>query len=139
MRAKETFKKDKHYIVENNEIIIIDEFTGRKMYGRRYSGGLHQAIEAKEGVFVKQESKTFAQITIQNYFRHYEKLSGMTGTAQTSAEEFHKVYNLEVANIPTNKPMIRKDQSDFIYKNFKAKYSAIIEEIKNAMPLASLF
>ncbi|MEK7634324.1 MAG: preprotein translocase subunit SecA [Patescibacteria group bacterium] len=130
LRAKETFKKDKHYIVENNEIIIIDEFTGRKMYGRRYSGGLHQAIEAKEGVFVKQESKTFAQITIQNYFRHYEKLSGMTGTAQTSAEEFHKVYNLEVANIPTNKPMIRKDQSDFIYKNFKAKYSAIIEEIK---------
>ncbi len=124
------FKKDKHYIVENNEIIIIDEFTGRKMYGRRYSGGLHQAIEAKENVEVKQESRTFAQITIQNYFRLYEKLSGMTGTAQTSAEEFHKVYNLEVVSIPTNKPMIRKDHPDLIYKTFKAKCDAVVEEIK---------
>ncbi|MEK7553666.1 MAG: preprotein translocase subunit SecA [Patescibacteria group bacterium] len=135
LKAFALFKRDKNYIVESvstggNEIIIIDEFTGRKMYGRRYSGGLHQAIEAKEGVEVKQESRTFAQITIQNYFRLYEKLGGMTGTAQTSAEEFHEVYNLEVASIPTNKPMIRKDQQDLIYKNFKAKCGAVVEEIK---------
>ena len=135
LKAFALFKKDKNYIIESastggNEIVIIDEFTGRKMYGRRYSGGLHQAIEAKEGVEVKQESRTFAQITIQNYFRLYEKLSGMTGTAQTSAEEFHKVYNLEVANIPTNKPMVRKDQQDLIYKTFKAKCGAMVEEIK---------
>ncbi|MBI4993442.1 preprotein translocase subunit SecA [Candidatus Wolfebacteria bacterium] len=130
LKAKAIFFKDKNYIVENNEVVIIDEFTGRKMYGRRYSGGLHQALEAKENVLVKEESKTLAKITIQNYFRLYEKLSGMTGTAQTSAEEFHKVYNLEVSNIPTNKPMARLDQSDLIYKNFKAKYAAVIEEIK---------
>ncbi len=136
LKAAALFKKDKNYIVESastggNEIIIIDEFTGRKMYGRRYSGGLHQAIEAKEDVEVKQESRTYAQITIQNYFRLYEKLSGMTGTAQTSAEEFHKVYNLEVANIPTNKPLVRKDQPDLIYKTFKAKCGAVVEEAKN--------
>ncbi len=130
LKAAALFKRDKNYLVENNEIIIIDEFTGRKMYGRRYSGGLHQAIEAKEGVEVKQESRTFAQITIQNYFRLYEKLGGMTGTAQTSAEEFHKVYNLEVFSIPTNKPMVRKDQADLIYKTFKAKCGAVVEEIK---------
>jgi len=130
LKAFALFKRDKNYLVENNEIIIIDEFTGRKMYGRRYSGGLHQAIEAKEGVEVKQESRTFAQITIQNYFRLYEKLGGMTGTAQTSAEEFHKVYNLEVASVPTNKPMVRKDQADLIYKTFKAKCGAVVEEIK---------
>ncbi|MBI5306400.1 preprotein translocase subunit SecA [Candidatus Wolfebacteria bacterium] len=135
LKAKALFFKDKHYIVESapaggNEIVIIDEFTGRKMRGRRYSGGLHQALEAKENVFVKEESKTMAKITLQNYFRLYEKLSGMTGTAATSAEEFHKVYDLEVSRVPTNKPMIRKDQPDLIYKNFKAKYSAVIEEIK---------
>jgi preprotein translocase subunit SecA len=131
LKAHSLFKRDKHYIVENNEIVIIDEFTGRKMYGRRYSGGLHQAIEAEEGVEVKQESRTYAQITIQNYFRLYEKLSGMTGTAQTSAEEFHKVYNLEVVSVPTNKPMIRKDQPDLIYKTFKAKCDEVVEEVKS--------
>lgn len=130
LKAKELFKKDKDYVVRDGEIIIIDQFTGRMLHGRRFSGGLHQAIEAKEGVVVKQENRTYAQITIQNYFRMYEKISGMTGTAQTSAEEFHKVYNLDVVSIPPNKPMIRKDQSDVIYKTKKAKYQAVIDEIK---------
>jgi len=130
LKAKALFHRDKHYIVKNGEVIIVDEFTGRLMYGRRYSGGLHQAIEAKEGVEIKQESRTFAQITIQNYFRLYEKIAGMTGTAQTSAEEFHKVYNLEVVSIPPNKPMIRKDYPDVIYKTLKAKYRAVVEEVK---------
>lgn len=131
LKAKALFKRDKHYVVKDGEIIIVDEFTGRLMHGRRYSAGLHQAIEAKEGVEVKQESRTFAQITIQNYFRLYEKISGMTGTAQTSAEEFHKVYNLEVVSIPTHKPMIRRDAPDLIYKTREAKYKAAAEEIKN--------
>ncbi|MEK7555294.1 MAG: preprotein translocase subunit SecA [Patescibacteria group bacterium] len=131
LRAKALFHLDKNYVVKNGEIIIVDEFTGRMMHGRRYSGGLHQAIEAKEGVAIKQESKTFAQITIQNYFRLYKKIAGMTGTAQTSAEEFHKVYNLEVVSIPSNKPTIRQDLSDLIYKNLEAKYRAVIDEIKN--------
>ncbi|MEK7549134.1 MAG: preprotein translocase subunit SecA [Patescibacteria group bacterium] len=131
LKAKALFQLDKHYIVEKGEIIIIDEFTGRKMYGRRYSGGLHQAIEAKEGVAVNQESRTFASITLQNYFRLYQKIGGMTGTAQTSAEEFHKVYNLDVISIPTNKPMIRKDLTDMVYKDLEAKYRAATEEIKN--------
>jgi len=130
LKAKALFHRDKQYIVKNGEIIIVDEFTGRLMYGRRYSAGLHQAIEAKEGVAIKQESKTFAQITIQNYFRLYEKIAGMTGTAQTSAEEFHKVYNLEVVSIPPNKPMIRKDYPDVIYKTLKAKYQAVVEEVR---------
>ncbi|MFA5098711.1 MAG: preprotein translocase subunit SecA [Candidatus Paceibacterota bacterium] len=130
LKARALFHRDKHYVVKNGEIIIIDEFTGRMMHGRRYSGGLHQAIEAKEGVEVKQETRTFAQITIQNYFRLYEKISGMTGTAQTSAEEFHKVYNLEVVSVPPNKPIARKDSSDAIYKNFEAKYRAIVEETR---------
>ncbi|MEE8131857.1 MAG: preprotein translocase subunit SecA [Candidatus Paceibacterota bacterium] len=130
LRAKALFHRDKNYVVKNGEVIIVDEFTGRMMHGRRYSGGLHQAIEAKEGVAIKQESKTFAQITIQNYFRLYQKIAGMTGTAQTSAEEFHKVYNLEVVSIPPNKPMIRQDLPDFIYKNLEAKYRAAINEIK---------
>jgi preprotein translocase subunit SecA len=130
LKAKALFHRDKQYIVKNGEVIIVDEFTGRLMYGRRYSAGLHQAIEAKEGVAIKQESKTFAQITIQNYFRLYEKIAGMTGTAQTSAEEFHKVYNLEVVSIPPNKPMIRKDYPDVIYKTLKAKYQAVVEEVR---------
>ena len=130
LKAKALFHRDRQYIAEAGEIVIIDEFTGRKMYGRRYSGGLHQAIEAKEGVAVKQESRTFAQITIQNYFRMYKKISGMTGTAQTSAEEFHKVYDLEVVSIPPNKPMVRKDLSDLIFKNPTAKYRAVIEETR---------
>ncbi|MFH1346946.1 MAG: preprotein translocase subunit SecA [Spirochaetota bacterium] len=136
LKAKALFLKDKHYIVEKGEVVIIDEFTGRKMHGRRYSGGLHQAIEAREKVVcgenveVKQETRTFAQITIQNYFRLYEKICGMTGTAQTSAEEFHKVYNLEVISVPSNKPVVRKDSPDAIYKNFEAKYRAIVEETR---------
>lgn len=129
LKAKALFHKDKNYVVKGGEVIIVDEFTGRMMHGRRYSGGLHQAIEAKEGVAIQEESRTYAQITIQNYFRLYEKISGMTGTAQTSAEEFHKVYDLEVVTIPTNRPMVRKDSSDLIYKTKKAKYDAIISEI----------
>ncbi|MEX2033417.1 MAG: preprotein translocase subunit SecA, partial [Candidatus Colwellbacteria bacterium] len=130
LKAKALFTLDKDYVVRDGEIVIVDQFTGRLMLGRRYSAGLHQAIEAKEGVAVKEESRTFAQITIQNYFRLYKKLAGMTGTAQTSAEEFHKVYNLEVVSIPTNKPMVRVDMPDVIYKNIKAKYDAIAKDIK---------
>lgn len=130
LKAKALFSLDKNYVVKNGEVIIVDEFTGRLMRGRRYSGGLHQAIEAKEGVDVKQESRTYAQITIQNYFRMYEKICGMTGTANTSAEEFHKVYNLDVVGIPTNKPMIREDFPDAIYKTREAKYKAVVEKVK---------
>lgn len=130
LKAKALFHLDKQYVVKNGQIIIVDEFTGRLMHGRRYSGGLHQAIEAKESVQVQQESRTFAQITLQNYFRLYEKIGGMTGTAQTSAEEFHKVYNLEAVSIPANKPMIREDHSDAIYKTLEAKYRAVIENVK---------
>ncbi len=139
LKAKELFRADKQYVVKNGEIVIVDEFTGRLMSGRRYSAGLHQAIEAKEGVAVKQESRTFAQITIQNYFRLYQKIGGMTGTAQTSAEEFHKVYNLEAVSVPTNKSMIRDDLSDLIYKNRGTKYAAVVEEVerrhKNGQPI----
>jgi len=132
LRAKALFHRDKDYVVREGEVIIVDEFTGRLLFGRRYNGGLHQAIEAKEGVFVKEESRTYAKISIQNYFRMYKKISGMTGTAQTSAEEFHKVYQLEVISIPTNKPMIRENASDAIYKTGKAKWEAIVQEIKSA-------
>lgn len=130
LKAKALFNLDKQYVVKNNEVIIIDEFTGRMMHGRRYSGGLHQAIEAKEGVKIQQESKTYAQITIQNYFRLYKKVSGMTGTAQTSAEEFHKVYNLDATTVPTNKPITRKDLPDLIFKTKEQKYDALIREVK---------
>lgn len=130
LRAKALFRKDKDYVVKNDGILIVDEFTGRILEGRRYSGGLHQAIEAKEGVFVKEENRTYAQITIQNYFRMYRKIGGMTGTAQTSAEEFHKVYGLDVVTIPTNKEMVRQDFGDKIYKNTDAKYRAIVRDIE---------
>ncbi len=130
LRAKALFLRDRDYVVKNNEIIIVDQFTGRLMLGRRYSGGLHQAIEAKEEVLVQQESRTYAQISIQNYFRLYKKLSGMTGTAATSAEEFDKVYGLDVVTIPTNMPMVRKDEPDLIYKTSEAKFEAIIKDIK---------
>ncbi|OGY67380.1 MAG: preprotein translocase subunit SecA, partial [Candidatus Harrisonbacteria bacterium RIFCSPLOWO2_02_FULL_41_11] len=130
LKAQALFKRDKDYVAQNNEIIIVDQNTGRLMLGRRYSGGLHQAIEAKEGVRVQQESRTYAQITIQNYFRLYKKLAGMTGTAQTSAEEFDKVYDLPVVSIPTNKPLARQDLPDLIYKNQDAKYRAVAEDIK---------
>ncbi|HSX18791.1 MAG TPA: preprotein translocase subunit SecA [Candidatus Saccharimonadales bacterium] len=131
LRAKSLFHIDKDYVVKDGEIIIVDEFTGRLMPGRRWSEGLHQAIEAKEGANVQQESQTLATISFQNYFRLYTKLAGMTGTAATEAEEFHKIYDVEVVTIPTNKPMIRKDNSDVVYKTNKAKFTAIADEIKN--------
>lgn len=131
LKARLLFKRDKDYIVKDGEVIIVDEFTGRLMPGRRYSEGLHQAIEAKEGVSVQKESLTLATVTFQNYFRMYEKLSGMTGTAQTEAEEFMKIYNLEVNVIPTNKSVIRKDLNDKIYKSEEAKFKAIVQEVKN--------
>ena len=130
LKAKALFQRDKDYVVKNNEVIIVDEFTGRMLHGRRYQGGLHQAIEAKEGVLVKEESKTYAKVSIQNYFRLYKKISGMTGTAQTSAEEFHKVYKLEVITVPTNKPVVRKDNEDAIYKTAAARWRAVVAEVK---------
>ncbi|KKR49123.1 MAG: Protein translocase subunit SecA [Candidatus Magasanikbacteria bacterium GW2011_GWC2_40_17] len=130
LKAQTLFKKDKDYVVKDGEIIIVDEFTGRLMFGRRYSEGLHQAIEAKEGVDIQRESQTLATITFQNYFRMYEKLSGMTGTAATEAEEFAKIYNLEVVEIPTNKEMVRRDLSDRIYKNETGKFTAVVREVK---------
>ena len=130
LKAKALFRRDKEYLVRNGEVLIVDEFTGRVLQGRRYSGGLHQAIEAKEGVEVKKENRTYAQITIQNYFRLYKKIAGMTGTAQTSAEEFHKVYGLDVVSIPANRPLVRKDLPDLIYKSKDAKYRAIAEDVK---------
>lgn len=130
LKAKALFHKDKEYVVKNGEIIIVDEFTGRMLHGRRYNGGLHQAIEAKEGVHVQEESKTYGKISIQNYFRMYKKISGMTGTAQTSAEEFSKVYNLEVVSIPPNKPVVRKDHPDVIYKTSAARWIALVNDIK---------
>ena len=130
LKAEIIFKKDRDYIVENGQVIIIDEFTGRKMYGRRYSEGLHQAIEAKEGVRVERENKTLGTITFQNFFRLYEKLAGMTGTAQTEAEELHKIYKLDVVTIPTNRPTIRRDLADYVYKNENGKFNAVVEQIK---------
>ncbi len=130
LKAEILFKRDKDYIVKDGEVIIVDEFTGRQMPGRRYSEGLHQAIEAKEGVVVQRENHTLATITFQNYFRLYEKLAGMTGTALTEAEEFHKIYKLDVIVIPPNKPMIRQDMADLIYRTGDAKFKAVVEEIK---------
>ena len=129
LKANYTMRSDKDYMVKDNEIVIIDEFTGRLMEGRRYSDGLHQAIEAKENVKIQRESKTLATITFQNYFRMYAKLSGMTGTALTEENEFREIYNLDVIVIPTNKPVQRIDQSDMVYKNQSGKYKAIVEEI----------
>src|SRR5579885_836626 len=130
IKAEVIFKRDKDYIVKDGEVIIVDEFTGRQMPGRRYSEGLHQAIEAKENVKVQRENHTLATITFQNFFRLYEKLAGMTGTALTEAEELHKIYTLDVIVIPTHKPMIRKDLPDLIYRTTEAKYKAVVEEIK---------
>lgn len=129
LRARTLFHKDTDYVVREGEIIIVDEFTGRLMPGRRWSEGLHQAIEAKEGVSVQQESQTLATVSFQNYFRLYEKLAGMTGTAATEAEEFHKIYGVEVITIPTNKEMIRHDHSDIVYKTVKAKFTAAAADI----------
>jgi preprotein translocase subunit SecA len=130
IKAEVIFKRDRDYIVKDGEVIIVDEFTGRQMPGRRYSEGLHQAIEAKEGVKVQRENHTLATITFQNYFRLYKKLAGMTGTALTEAEEFHKIYKLDVMVIPTNKPRIREDLPDLIYRTQDAKFNAVIQEIK---------
>lgn len=130
LRAHGVMKKDIDYIVKDGEVLIVDEFTGRIMYGRRYNNGLHQAIEAKEKVKIADESKTLATITFQNYFRMYDKLSGMTGTAMTEEAEFEEIYNLDVVEIPTNKPMIRKDENDVIYKNENAKFRAVVEDVK---------
>ena len=130
LRAKALYKKDKDYVVKNGEVIIVDEFTGRLMPGRRWSEGLHQAVEAKEGAQIQKESRTVASITFQNYFRLYEKLSGMTGTASTSAEEFHKVYNTDVVEIPTNKPLIRADRPDKVFATGAGKWKAVLSEIK---------
>ena len=132
LRAHGVMKKDIDYIVKDGEVLIVDEITGRIMYGRRYNNGLHQAIEAKEGVKIADESKTLATITFQNYFRMYDKLSGMTGTAMTEEAEFEEIYNLDVVAIPTNRPMIRNDQNDVIYKNENAKFNAIVQSIKES-------
>ena len=132
LRAHGVMKKDIDYIVKDGEVLIVDEFTGRIMYGRRYNNGLHQAIEAKEHVKIADESKTLATITFQNFFRMYDKLSGMTGTAMTEEAEFEEIYNLDVVAIPTNRPMIRNDQNDVIYKNENAKFNAIVQSIKES-------
>lgn len=130
LKAHGTMQKDIDYVVKDGQVIIIDEFTGRMMFGRRYSNGLHQAIEAKENVKIENESKTLATITFQNYFRIYDKLSGMTGTALTEESEFREIYNLDVIEVPTNKPMIRNDRTDKVYKTEKGKFAAVIEDIK---------
>ena len=132
LRANGVMKKDIDYIVKDGEVLIVDEFTGRIMYGRRYNNGLHQAIEAKEKVKIADESKTLATITFQNFFRMYDKLSGMTGTAMTEEAEFEEIYNLDVVEIPTNKPMVRKDENDVIYKNEAAKFKAVVNSIKES-------
>src|SRR3954453_13844875 len=129
LKAKELFKRDRDYIVNDGNVMIVDEFTGRVLQGRRYNEGMHQAIEAKERVQIQQENQTLATITLQNYFRLYDKLAGMTGTAQTEANELHSIYNLGVVPIPTNKPMIRADESDLIYKTEESKFAAVIDDI----------
>src|SRR6201996_2671414 len=129
LKAKELFKKDKDYVVMNGEVLIVDEFTGRILHGRRYNEGMHQAIEAKESVEIKDENQTLATITLQNYFRLYDKLGGMTGTAMTEANEFHQIYKLGVVPIPTNRPMIREDVSDVVYQTQAAKFEAVVEDI----------
>ncbi len=129
LKAATLFEKNKHYVIKDNQVIIVDEHTGRLMYGRRYSDGLHQAIEAKEGVPIQSESRTLATISLQNYFRMYERLAGMTGTAATEGEEFKKIYNLDVVIIPTNKPVIRQDYPDLIFKTVRAKYAAIVKDV----------
>ena len=129
LKAKELYKRDVEYVVQHGEVKIVDEFTGRILPGRRYSEGLHQAIEAKEGVRIKEENQTLATITLQNYFRMYDKLAGMTGTAQTEASEFNHIYKLDVAQIPTNRPMVRADEQDLIYKTAEAKWNALAEDV----------
>jgi preprotein translocase subunit SecA len=131
VKAKALYRKDKEYVVKDGEVVIVDEFTGRLMPGRRWSDGLHQAVEAKEGLKIQRETRTYATITIQNYFRMYSKLAGMTGTAATEAEELFKVYKLEVTQIPTNKPMIRRDLPDLVYRTEQGKWDAVVQEVKD--------
>ena len=130
LRAHTLYKRDVEYVVKEGEVIIVDEFTGRLMPGRRWSDGLHQAVEAKEGLRIQQENQTLATITFQNYFRMYKKLSGMTGTAETEAEEFVKIYKLDVMVIPTNRPMRRIENPDMIYRTEREKFDAVVKEIK---------
>ena len=129
LRAHSLFRRDKEYIVKDGEVTIVDEFTGRLMSGRRWSDGLHQAVEAKEKVKIQSENQTLATVTLQNYFRMYDKLAGMTGTAETEAEEFEKIYGLDVSVVDTNQPMVRADHADVVYKTEKEKFRAAIEEI----------
>lgn len=129
IKAKELFTRDKDYIVRKGEVMIVDDFTGRVLEGRRYNEGMHQAIEAKEGVEIKNENQTLATITLQNYFRLYDKLAGMTGTAETEAAELHQIYKLDVIPIPTNRPSQREDLTDLVYKTQEAKFAAVVEDI----------
>src|SRR5690606_14915603 len=131
LRAHALYKRDVNYLIDDGKIVIIDEFTGRKLPGRRWSDGLHQAIEAKEGVEIGEENQTLATVTFQNFFRMYKKLAGMTGTADTEAAEFHQIYKLEVTVIPTNKPIQRKDHPDLVYKNEAGKFRAVAEDIED--------
>jgi preprotein translocase subunit SecA len=137
LKAKTLFNRDKDYVVKDGQVIIVDEHTGRLMFGRRYSEGLHQAIEAKENVTIQQESRTLATISLQNYFRMYEKLAGMTGTASTEAEEFRSIYKMEVVVVPTNRDVVRKDAPDIVYKTKRAKFGAIVKEVKENLTLVS--
>src|SRR5207248_7028466 len=130
LRAHVLYLKDREYVIKDDEVIIVDEFTGRMMPGRRWSDGLHQAIEAKEGVKIERENQTLATITFQNYFRMFKKLAGMTGTAETEAEEFEKIYKLEVVVIPTNKQLLRVENADVVYRTEKEKYFAAADEIQ---------
>ena len=130
LKAQVIYQRDHDYVVKDGEVVIVDDFTGRLMFGRRWSDGLHQAVEAKEGVKIQHESITYATITLQNYFRLYDKLAGMTGTAATEAEEFDKIYKLDVVTIPTNQPMIREDDADLVYRTENAKFEAVAEEVE---------
>src|SRR5204862_719867 len=130
LRANHLYHRDQHYVVQDGEVIIVDEFTGRLMSGRRWSDGLHQAVEAKEGVPIQRENQTLASITFQNYFRMYTKLAGMTGTADTEAYEFQEIYRLETVVIPTHRPMVREDRQDKIYRTVNEKYNAMLVDIK---------
>src|SRR6266700_8226905 len=130
LKAQSLFQRDVDYVIDDGEVKIVDEFTGRIMEGRRWSEGLHQAIEAKEGVKIQEENVTLATITLQNYFRLYEKLAGMTGTAKTEEKEFVEIYNLEVVEIPTNVPVARDDKNDLIFKTVEAKFNAVVQDVK---------
>src|SRR3712207_6376145 len=130
LRAHTLYKRDKDYVVKEGEVIIVDEFTGRLMPGRRWSDGLHQAVEAKERVKIANENQTLATITFQNYFRMYTKLAGMTGTADTEAQEFHTIYNLDVIVVPTNRPLIRHNYPDVVYRTEEEKFKAVVDEIE---------